>query len=264
MAEAVYTPIRRKPLSPGSAAQLPPRSGDSLLGDHKLRQSKASTAVLHDESGYAEAPKTAISVHFLRLATIAFTLTSLGFAAWIMYYTYMSVDKWTQSTVIGGNFSQPQAKIIDFLASAIAGPMIIAVFNYVSFQIARACVLDTEATTSTFTVKALVEVGTTTFGSYDPFKLATLLATSKLRVMLLAVAAILLAVSFSTLTNVIAYEAFQASASDQSSITLDYPYSPPGQSATQKSENEGILTNQMPAISTKIYYLNSPRSISRS
>lgn len=150
-----------------------------------------------------------------------------------------------------GVFSQPQAKIIDFLACAIAAPMIVAVFNYVSFQITGACVLDTEAATITLTVKALLEVGTTTFGSYDPFKLATLLATSKLRVMLLAVVAILLAVSFSTLTNVIAYEAFQASVSDQSSIRLDYLHSPPGQSTTQKSENKGIPTNQMPAISSK-------------
>ena len=248
MAQAVYVPIQRKPLSPGSGEAALQSPGDSLLGNHKLEGSTASTTVIREAPESSASPKTILSVHFLRLTIVAFTTSSLGLAAWIMYYTQTRVDSWTRSTAIGGNFTQTQAKIIDFLTSAIGAPLVLALFNYASFQIARACVVDTQTATSIFTLKVLVEVGTTTFGSYNPFKLVTLLATWKVRVVLLAFAAALSAVSFSTLTNVIAYEAFQATANDQQPVRLEYLYSPPGQSALQKEVNNLIITKQLPVI----------------
>lgn len=251
MTEGAYKPVKRKPLPPGAEQQPPAHPGDSLLGNNgKLRESTVSAAIEHDSLNHAVASKTTLSVHSLRFATVAFTLLSIGLAAWIMYYIHVRVENWTHSSVIGGNFSQAQAKIIDFLTSAIGAPLILALFNYVSFQIARACVVDTEGASCTLSLKALVEVGTTTFGSYDPFKLTALFATSRVRVIVLATTALLSAVSFSTLSNVIAYEAFQTDANQQISIPLDYLYRPPGQSSLQASQNLGHAANQMPLMSS--------------
>ena len=174
-----------------------------------------------------------------------FTLIALAFCSWIIVRVLKNGNGWTASSSIGngGSFTQLQAKSLDLVSSVIIMPMIVGLFNYYCFQSARSCTVNEKSGRDhSLSLRALVEVSTTDWGSYSPFKLFALARTRQARVVLLAVLTLASAISFSALSNVVAYEAFykEAGLSEHASIHRLYrapsTVSPPG--------------NQMPLLRT--------------
>lgn len=113
------------------------------------------------------------------------------------------------SDKIGGRLTQPQAKAIDLLCSALFAPLILGAFNFIWFSCARVAVINEKHSASdAVPLSCLVEVSSTTGGSYDVLKLSTLLAPRTKRLLSLGLLVIVSAVAKSALGNVIAYEAY--------------------------------------------------------
>jgi hypothetical protein len=114
------------------------------------------------------------------------------------------------SAVIGGRLTQSEAKAIDLLSSGFLAPIFLCSLNYIWFACARVAVVNEHHPKQTgVPLHTLVEVSSTTGGSYDVLKLSALLKPRTRRLMCLA-----LLVIFSA--NVIAYEAFSEDGSGQS------------------------------------------------
>lgn len=121
------------------------------------------------------------------------------------------------SAAIGGRLSQPQAKAVDLLSSAFIAPLILGCFNYVWFACARVAVVNEyRPKQEGVPFYSLVEVSSTTGGSYDILKLKALLVPRTKRLMFLGLLVLFSAIAKSALGNVIAYEAFTENASGQS------------------------------------------------
>ncbi|KEF53018.1 uncharacterized protein A1O9_10926 [Exophiala aquamarina CBS 119918] len=114
-----------------------------------------------------------------------------------------------QSDAIGGRLTQPQAKAVDLLCSALIAPLILGAFNLVWFSCARVAVVnEKQSDKDGVPLACLVEVSSTTGGSYDVLKLSTLLAPRTKRLVTLGLLVIVSAIAKSALGNVIAYEAY--------------------------------------------------------
>lgn len=128
----------------------------------------------------------------------------------------VSTDRWKNidwsaihSDKIGGRLTQAQAKAIDLLCSALLAPLILGAFNFVWFSCARVAVVnEKQSANDAVPLSCLVEVSSTTGGSYDVLKLSTLLAPRTKRLLSLGLLVIVSAVAKSALGNVIAYEAY--------------------------------------------------------
>lgn len=113
------------------------------------------------------------------------------------------------SDAIGGRLTQPQAKAIDLLCSALIAPLILGAFNFIWFSCARVAVVnEQQSDKDEVPLSCLVEVSSTTGGSYDVLKLSTLLAPRTKRLLSLGLLVIVSAIAKSALGNVIAYEAY--------------------------------------------------------
>ncbi|KAK5956099.1 hypothetical protein OHC33_002672 [Knufia fluminis] len=118
-----------------------------------------------------------------------------------------------------------RAKVLDFVFSAVVIPLILAVFNFVAFQLLRTSSLHEHQWNKTSVIVAtLVELSTTNWGSYSPSKFWSLVSSREVRCVLTAVTTVLAAVSYSCLTNIIGYQAAEATMQNQ---TLEYIYQPP-------------------------------------
>lgn len=114
-----------------------------------------------------------------------------------------------RSDAIGGRLTQPQAKAVDLLCSALIAPLILGAFNFVWFSCARVAVINEQQSEKDgVPLSCLVEVSSTTGGSYDVLKLSTLLAPRTKRLLSLGLLVIASAIAKSALGNVIAYEAY--------------------------------------------------------
>jgi len=113
------------------------------------------------------------------------------------------------SDAIGGRLTQPQAKAVDLLCSALIAPLILGAFNFIWFSCARVAVVnERQSDKDGVPLSCLVEVSSTTGGSYDVLKLSTLLAPRTKRLLSLGLLVIVSAIAKSALGNVIAYEAY--------------------------------------------------------
>ncbi|KIW41936.1 uncharacterized protein PV06_05533 [Exophiala oligosperma] len=127
-------------------------------------------------------------------------------------------DHWSfvHSATIGGRLTQPGAKAIDVLCSAFLAPLILAGFNAVWFSCARVATINEKDTSAQgVPLACLVEVSSTTGGSYDILKLSTLLGPRTRRLICLSLLVIFSALAKSAFGNVIAYEAFNEDAAGQ-------------------------------------------------
>ncbi|KIW20864.1 hypothetical protein PV08_01442 [Exophiala spinifera] len=120
------------------------------------------------------------------------------------------------SATIGGRLTQSGAKAIDLLCSAFIAPLVLAGFNFIWFSCARvATINEKDPSAQGVPLACLVELSTTTGGSYDILKLSTLLAPRTRRLLYLALLVIFSALAKSAFGNVIAYEAFNEDAAGQ-------------------------------------------------
>jgi hypothetical protein len=128
---------------------------------------------------------------------------------WSRVYGPQHLQLW-RSAPIGGEFEQIVAKAIDVVSSAILAPLAMALVGRIWFQYARIVAtsesnIDQKGTR----LDSLLELSVTSSGTYDPWKLWALFRAARLRLSLVAVLALLAAVSTSLFVNIIAYEAFQ-------------------------------------------------------
>ncbi|KAL6243936.1 hypothetical protein RBB50_009370 [Rhinocladiella similis] len=120
------------------------------------------------------------------------------------------------SATIGGRLTQSGAKAIDVLCSAFIAPLILAGFNFIWFSCARVATINEKDTSAQgVPLACLVEVSSTTGGSYDILKLSTLLAPRTRRLLGLSLLVVSSAFAKSAFGNVIAYEAFNEDATGQ-------------------------------------------------
>lgn len=179
--------------------------------------------------------KAKIGHHFsisLPIVVVAvYTLAALAICFWIVGSLAHAQASYTSSSVIShrGSFTQPQAKILDFVASAIIAPLILGLFNYSCFKIARASTVNEKSgLLDNLSLRALIAVSTTDWGSYSPFKLFELVRIKQAGTIVLAILTLASAISFSALSNVVAYEAFTQEAGMNFDATLQYLYRKPG------------------------------------
>ncbi|KAL7906984.1 hypothetical protein GGI35DRAFT_487421 [Trichoderma velutinum] len=114
--------------------------------------------------------------------------------------------------VIGGRFSQGTAKAIDILFSAIIVPILMAVLNLLWFSYARVAIRASrdvpEEQRRRIPLATLVTVSGMSTGSYNLADFFSLLRGRTWRLFLLTLLTLSSAIAWTTLSNVIAYEAY--------------------------------------------------------
>lgn len=115
------------------------------------------------------------------------------------------------STVpLGGQFTQLQAKAIDFVSGAVVAPFFMAGVTYCWFYVSRTIAFnERDDGQQTVSLQALVQMATTETGSFNISKLRTLAKTRRPRFILFAALSLLAATSSTLMANVIAYEAYR-------------------------------------------------------
>ncbi|ROV93602.1 hypothetical protein VMCG_08115 [Cytospora schulzeri] len=109
--------------------------------------------------------------------------------------------------IIGGRFTQTEAKTIDFLCSAILGPLLLVALNWYWFSITKVTIVSDSSTEAT-PLMALVQASYTDSGSYNPRKLFTFIRTGRVKMLLFGLLVLLSAVAQTCFSNFIAYEAY--------------------------------------------------------
>jgi hypothetical protein len=152
-----------------------------------------------------------------RLLIISFVLSLWAFAIAValvlaIYLTctsYLHHTPLFSSAPIGGEFTQIQAKAIDFGVGAVVAPIVIASASFLWFHVSRMTCFDEKCNgPQAVSLRALAELASTSAGSYNILKHFTLIKTSRPRLVLFSLLVLLSALSSTFLTNVIAYEAY--------------------------------------------------------
>jgi hypothetical protein len=141
------------------------------------------------------------------------TIIAIGTAAmistcWLIAYIQSRSDKgYIKAMVVGGKLSSTRAKLIDAAFSMLVSPAVIAIANWHMFKLARlSAVNEHRARNSAVSMKVLVEVAGTDWGSLSPLKFWTFARSKAPRVICLGAIAVLSALSFSLLGNAVAYQ----------------------------------------------------------
>lgn len=125
------------------------------------------------------------------------------------------------------NLKLSKAKVLDVFFSAASIPLILAVFNFAAFQLIHTSALhEHEWNRQSVPVATVVELSTTSWGSYSPFKFWYLVSSKDVRCILAAITTTLVAFCYSCLTNIVGYQAV-GYAESMHNKTLDYLYQPP-------------------------------------
>lgn len=138
-------------------------------------------------------------------------ITSLATACWLIAYIQTRSKNerpYITAEIIGGRFSSTAAKLIDAAFSMLVAPAVIAIANWHMFKLARlSAVNEHRGRNSAVSMKVLVEVANTDWGSFSPLKFWTFARSKRPRVICLGAIAVLSALSFALLSNVVAYQA---------------------------------------------------------
>ncbi|KAF4957093.1 hypothetical protein FSARC_11402 [Fusarium sarcochroum] len=142
-------------------------------------------------------------------------ITALVSACWLVAHIQIISDKgYIEAEVIGGTLSSTEAKLIDAAFSMLVAPTIVAITNWHMFKLARlSAVNEHRGRSSAVSMKVLVEVAGTDWGSLSPLKFWTFIRSKRPRVVCLGAIAVLSALSFSLLGNVVAYQQADTGAS---------------------------------------------------
>lgn len=110
---------------------------------------------------------------------------------------------------IGGRLTQPQAKGIDIVCSALLAPGLMATLDYFWFACARvSAVTESHGEAVGIPLSALSTMSISSSGSYDIFHMNALRKGRTYRLGMLAGLILFSAIARSALTNIIAYEAY--------------------------------------------------------
>jgi hypothetical protein len=188
-----------------------------LLPSAAKMQSIIECEPLHEQKTEAEhAPRTPWYSTFFLLFILSSSLLLppiLLAVWWSRWYRPQRLQLW-RSAPIGGEFDQMSAKTIDFIAGALLAPLVMAVINLIWFRYARIAASNELSKDQKGTqLVSLLEMSVTSGGTYDPWKLWSLLRASRSRLSLMAALALLSAISTSLFVNIIAYEAVSKSRS---------------------------------------------------
>ncbi|KAL7945349.1 hypothetical protein V8C42DRAFT_322879 [Trichoderma barbatum] len=126
--------------------------------------------------------------------------------------------------VIGGRFSQGTAKAIDILFSAIIAPILMAALNFIWFSYARVAIRASrnvpEEQRRRIPLATLVTVSGMSTGSYNLVDFFSLLRGRTWRLFLLTLLTLSSAIAWTTLSNIIAYEAYTQRMPSDNKYTL--------------------------------------------
>lgn len=143
---------------------------------------------------------------------------------WARVYRPDHLEMW-RSAPIGGSFSQIGAKTIDFATSVFIAPIVMASINYVWFQWARIVSANEMPNSQTAVpLASVLELSTTSAGSYDLVKMWRILQAYRLRYTSMAILVLLSAISTSLFVNFVAYEAFPSSEGFENSANSSLRY----------------------------------------
>jgi hypothetical protein len=156
------------------------------------------------------------------LITVAFIgSVSLVGGCWLIAHIQAKTDKrYIAAVIVGGKLSSTEAKLIDAAFSILVAPAVVAVANWHMFKLARlSAVNEHSGRNSAVSMKVLVEVASTDWGSFSPLKFWAFVRSRRPRVICLGIIAVLSALSFSLLGNSVAY---QQAGVDTSTQVLEY------------------------------------------
>lgn len=225
--EAVFQPGYSTDVGPD--AKLLHEQQRAIGSSVQLLQDGIEPTILTSDQMCPSASKRA-PVYFF--ATISTTLLPLlGLAVWVVYMPEEHYDFTTLTGArLGGQFTQTQAKSIDFVCSALVAPLIMAAFNFVWFSCARVCVAnEVEATSSKnggISLQTLTTASSQSTGTYSPFAFWDLLQSRTWRMVSLGFITLASAIGTSALSNIIAYESFVDGVASESPYTLRLLYDP--------------------------------------
>ncbi|KAF4499466.1 hypothetical protein FAGAP_4359 [Fusarium agapanthi] len=131
---------------------------------------------------------------------------SLISSCWLIAYIQVKTDRsYIEAVIVRGKLSPTEAKLIDAAFSILVAPA--AVANWHMFKLARlSAVNEHSGRNSAVSMKVLVEVAGTDWGSFSPLKFWTFVRSRRPRVICLGMIAALSALSFSLLGNVVGYQ----------------------------------------------------------
>ncbi|KAH7205847.1 hypothetical protein DER44DRAFT_663087 [Fusarium oxysporum] len=142
-------------------------------------------------------------------------------SCWLIAHIQAKTDNgYIAAVIVGGKLSSTEAKLIDAAFSILMAPAVVAVANWHMLKLSRlSAVNEHSGRNSAVSMKVLVEVTSTDWGSFSPLKFLTFVRSKRPRVICLGMIAVLSALSFSQLANVVAY---QQAGVDTSTQVLEY------------------------------------------
>ncbi|KAF4439512.1 hypothetical protein FACUT_4068 [Fusarium acutatum] len=190
---------------------------DGLLAPN--RQDKITEAAA---SVHADCPLKRHVIY--SLITIAFIgSASLICSCWLIAHIQVKTDRsYIAAVIVRGKLSSTEAKLINAAFSILVAPAVVAVVNWHMFKLARlSAVNEHSGWSSAVSMKVLVEVASTDWGSFSPLKFWTFVRSRRPRVICPGMIAVLSALSFSLLGNAVAYQQARV---DPSTQVLEYLY----------------------------------------
>ncbi|KAK7533780.1 uncharacterized protein J3D65DRAFT_631305 [Phyllosticta citribraziliensis] len=144
-------------------------------------------------------------------ATIAISSTALLFM--LIPWIISSSSQWSRfnfltGRAVGGQFTQMQAKAIDFICSALISPALMLVLDYAWFSSAQVSAINERQTTQGIPLQSLVAASETDCGTYDMIQFWHLMRAKTWRFLFLAILALLSAITRTSVSNIVAYEAY--------------------------------------------------------
>ncbi|KAL3594351.1 hypothetical protein FPOAC2_08661 [Fusarium poae] len=191
---------------------------------HETTQGNTQTVtheLLPSNSGNKNAKRSQVPMHiehpfkkhvlYSIVTVIAIGIASLASVCWLIAYIQTrskNEHPYITAEIVGGRFSSTAAKLIDAAFSMLVAPAIVAIANWHMFKLARlSAVNEHRGRSSAVSMKVLVEVANTDWGSFSPLKFWTFARSKRPRVICLGAIAVLSALSFALLSNVVAYQA---------------------------------------------------------
>ncbi|KAH7060537.1 hypothetical protein B0J12DRAFT_649255 [Macrophomina phaseolina] len=171
------------------------------------RYEGASAPHVYTEPAF-QSSKRPIRIVYAFAIALSLTVPLAALVAWLasINVTHHTFDTFAGEE-IGGMLSQGQAKAIDVVCGALLAPLVMTAANTIWFNSARVSAVN-EQQTGAIPLRTLVAASTTASGSYDLLHFRDLLQGKTWRLCLLALLTLFSALARTSLTNIIAYEAF--------------------------------------------------------
>ncbi|MCJ1433568.1 hypothetical protein MMC27_002931 [Xylographa pallens] len=184
------------------------------LGPESSRNGKIPNSTSATKSANIERRLTNLSVWL----SAAFPI--LTFVVWICIITKKGVAiQLLSNSRIGGRFTLVEAKAIDFVCGGILAPVVMSAIDFCWFFSSRIAVIGEQHSTARLVpLKTLVDMGSLSSGTYNPYRIASLLQSKQPPLLAMAALTLLSAIAYTSLTNMVAYEAYTATIEGSSNL----------------------------------------------